>query len=58
MDPGDACGGRRPGEEKVGRDQLRRDYDAMKGMILGATPALDEVVAAVAALQIRLNEQS
>ena len=58
MDPGDVRGGRRPGEEKVGRDQLRRDYDAMKGMILGATPALDEVVAAVAALQIRLNEQS
>jgi len=51
VDPGDARGGRRPGEEKVGRDQLRRDYDAMKGTILGAAPAFDEVVAAVAALE-------
>lgn len=39
-------------------EPLRRDYGAMTGMILGAAPAFDEVVAAVAALEVRLNEQS
>jgi hypothetical protein len=37
-------------------EALRRDYDAMTGMILGAAPAFDEVVAAVGALEIRLND--
>jgi hypothetical protein len=37
-------------------EPLRRDYDAMTGMILGAAPAFDEVVAAIAALELRLNE--
>lgn len=36
-------------------DRLRRDYDAMKGMIFGDAPAFDEVMASVTALESRLN---
>lgn len=37
-------------------DGLRRDYDAMAGMIFGPVPAFDEVVASVATLEARLVE--
>ena len=36
-------------------DPLRRDYAAMSGMILGAAPTFDEVIAAVATLETRLQ---
>lgn len=35
---------------------LRRDYEAMSGMIFGPIPSLDEIVAAIAQLEQRLNE--
>jgi hypothetical protein len=34
---------------------LRRDYEAMSGMVFGPIPNVDEVVAAIAALEQRLN---
>jgi hypothetical protein len=34
---------------------LRRDYEAMSGMIFGLIPNVDEVVAAIAELEQRLN---
>lgn len=34
---------------------LQRDYVAMAGMIMGAVPALDQVMEAVAAVERRLN---
>jgi hypothetical protein len=34
---------------------LRRDYDAMSGMVFGPIPNVDEVVAAIAELEHRLN---
>lgn len=38
------------------RDALDRDYNAMAGMIMGAVPAFTEVMAAIVALEHRLNE--
>jgi hypothetical protein len=35
-------------------DGLRRDYDAMAGMVFGPVPAFDEVVASIATLEARL----
>jgi hypothetical protein len=34
---------------------LRRDYEAMSGMVFGPTPTVDEVVAAIAGLEQRIN---
>jgi hypothetical protein len=34
---------------------LRRDYDAMSGMVFGPIPTVDEVVGAVARLEQRIN---
>jgi hypothetical protein len=34
---------------------LRRDYDAMAGMIFGPIPQMDSVVAAITELEQRLN---
>jgi len=34
---------------------LRRDYEAMSGMVFGPIPSVDEVVAAIAELEQRLN---
>jgi hypothetical protein len=34
---------------------LRRDYQAMSGMIFGPIPTVDEVVVAIAELEQRLN---
>jgi hypothetical protein len=34
---------------------LRRDYDAMAGMIFGPIPQMDAVVAAITELEQRLN---
>jgi hypothetical protein len=34
---------------------LRRDYEAMSGMVFGPTHTVDEVVAAIAELEQRLN---
>jgi len=34
---------------------LRRDYEAMSGMIFGEIPQIDNVLAAVATLEERLN---
>jgi hypothetical protein len=34
---------------------LRRDYQAMSGMVFGQIPSVDEVVAAIAELEQRLN---
>ena len=36
-------------------DALRRDYDAMAGMILGTAPEFNDVMATVADFQGRLN---
>jgi hypothetical protein len=36
-------------------DDLRRDYEAMSGMVFGQIPAVDDVVAAIAELEQRLN---
>jgi hypothetical protein len=36
-------------------DRLRRDYEAMSGMIFGDAPAFEDVIASVAALEARLN---
>ncbi len=38
------------------RDALERDYNAMAGMIMGPVPAFTDVMAAIAALEERLNE--
>jgi hypothetical protein len=38
------------------RDALERDYNAMAGMIMGPVPAFADVMAAIAALEERLNE--
>ena len=35
---------------------LRRDYEAMSGMVFGPIPSVDEVVAAIAELEERLNK--
>jgi hypothetical protein len=37
-------------------DDLRRDYEAMSGMIFGPIPAVDTVVASIAELEHRLNQ--
>lgn len=37
-------------------DDLRRDYEAMSGMIFGQIPPIDDVLAAITTLQERLNE--
>jgi len=34
---------------------LRRDYEAMSGMVFGAVPNVDEVIAAIAELEQRIN---
>ena len=36
-------------------DTLRRDYDAMAGMIIGPVPRFEDVVASIAAIEERLN---
>ena len=36
-------------------DALRRDYEAMKGMIFGAVPSFEDVVAAITEVQNRVN---
>lgn len=38
------------------QDALERDYNAMAGMIMGPVPAFTDVMAVVAALEVRLNE--
>jgi len=37
------------------RDALRRDYDAMAGMIIGPVPAFEDVMTSIAGLEGRLN---
>jgi hypothetical protein len=44
-----------PGEGMI--DGLRRDYDAMVGMILGTPPPFDDVLASIAILEARLHQQ-
>lgn len=39
-------------------EPLKRDYDAMAGMIMGAVPPLAEVMDAVSVLERRLNERT
>ena len=34
---------------------LRRDYEAMSGMVFGPIPTVDEIVAAISKLERRLN---
>jgi hypothetical protein len=36
-------------------DDLSRDYAAMSGMIFGQIPPIDDVLAAIATLEERLN---
>ena len=36
-------------------DALRRDYDAMTGMIFHGIPSLDEVLASVALIETAIN---
>jgi hypothetical protein len=36
---------------------LRRDYDAMSGMVFGAIPTVDEVVASISRLERFLNRR-
>jgi hypothetical protein len=38
--------------------ELRRDYEAMSGMVFGPIPTVDEVVAAIAELEQRINAES
>jgi hypothetical protein len=38
-------------------NDLRRDYEAMSGMVFGPIPAVDEVVAAIAGLEERINRR-
>jgi hypothetical protein len=40
------------------RDALRRDYDAMAGMIIGPVPPFEDVAASVAWLDQRLNQSA
>lgn len=40
------------------RDALRRDYDAMAGMIIGPVPPFDDAIASIAALEERVNQIS
>jgi hypothetical protein len=40
------------------RDALRRDYDAMSGMIIGPAPAFEDVIKSIASLEKRLNESA
>jgi hypothetical protein len=40
------------------REALRRDYDAMAPMVLGAVPPFDDVISSVAALEKQLNTAS
>jgi hypothetical protein len=35
---------------------LRRDYEAMSGMVFGPIPTVDEVIEAIAELELRLNQ--
>jgi hypothetical protein len=37
------------------RDGLRRDYEAMAGMIFHGTPSLDEVLATVERVECQIN---
>ena len=37
-------------------DALRQDFEAMAGMVFGERPAFDDVLAAIATLEIRVNE--
>lgn len=39
------------------RDALRRDYDAMAGMIVGQVPPFDDVTASIVSLERRLNDE-
>ncbi|MDE3179763.1 MAG: nucleotidyl transferase AbiEii/AbiGii toxin family protein [Acidobacteriota bacterium] len=36
-------------------DELRRDYQAMRGMLFGAVPDFDEIMTGIAALEISIN---
>ena len=36
---------------------LRRDYEAMSGMVFGPIPTVDNVVAAIAELEQRINRR-
>ena len=38
------------------RDALRRDYDAMAGMIIGPVPAFEDVITSITSIENRLNE--
>jgi hypothetical protein len=38
------------------RDALRRDYEAMAGMIIGSVPAFEDLITSITALEGRLNE--
>ena len=40
------------------REALRRDYDAMAGMIIGPVPAFEDVVTSITSLEKRLNESA
>jgi len=40
------------------RDALRRDYDAMAGMIIGPVPPFEDVITSIASLEQRLNHIS
>ena len=44
-----------PGEGMV--EGLRRDYDAMVGMILGTPPPFDDLRESIAILEARLNRR-
>lgn len=38
------------------REALRRDYDAMAGMIIGRVPAFEDVITSITSLERRLND--
>jgi hypothetical protein len=38
------------------RDALRRDYDAMAGMIIGPVPAFEDVITSITSIENRLNQ--
>ena len=40
------------------RDRLERDYESMQGMIFGAVPAFDELMASVGDLERQLNQST
>jgi len=40
------------------REALRRDYEAMAGMIIGPVPAFEDLIASITSLEKRLNERA